>query len=112
MYEIWLTLNIVYELALGLWPWLAALAVLGLLLALRARGRDWRASLPGAIALALAVAAVVFFAAPGWVGSSLGEMAYWVDWANLLGIAAAWGVAAMALAWPLLTGLRRRTRHA
>ena len=52
MYEIWLMLNIVYELALSIWPWLLALVVLWLLLMGRAwgrRGADWRASLPGAI---------------------------------------------------------------
>ena len=27
MYEIWLMLNIVYELALAVWPWLLALAL-------------------------------------------------------------------------------------
>ena len=51
MYEIWLMLNIVYELALEVWPWLLALALLWLLLMARAwrrGGAAWRASLPGA----------------------------------------------------------------
>ena len=39
-------------------------------------------------------------------------MKYWVDWANLLGIAAAWGVAGTLLAWPLLTSLRKTRRKA
>ena len=108
MYEVWLMLNIVYELALAVWPWLLALAVLWLLLMARARGGRWRASLPGAIALGLALAVFAFFVTPVWNKSSLAEMKYWVDWANLLGIAAACGTAGAALAWPLLTGLRRR----
>ena len=112
MYEIWLMLNIVVEVALSVWPWLAALAVLWLGLMWLARGRDWRASLPAAIGLGLAVSAVVFFFMPGWIRSSLGEMKYWVDWANLLGIAAAWGVAGTLLAWPRLTALRKRRRKA
>ncbi len=110
MYEIWLMLNIVYELALSIWPWLLALAALWLLLMGRAwgrRGADWRASLPGAIVLGLLVAIVIFAVTPIWNKSALGEMKYWVDWANLLGIAAAWGVAGVAFGWPLLTGLRR-----
>ena len=110
MYEIWLMLNIVYELALGLWPWLLALTALWLLLMLRARGGRWRASLPGAIGLGLAVAVLIFFITPAWNKSGLGEMRYWVDWANLLGIAAAWGAAGVAFAWPLLAGLRRASR--
>ena len=112
MYEIWLMLNIVYELALPVWPWLLALAVLWLLLMARARSGRWRASLPGALVLGLAVAVLIFFITPAWNKSSLGEMKYWVDWANLLGIAAAWGVAGVAFAWPLLTGLRRPNRYA
>ncbi|HMN20629.1 MAG TPA: hypothetical protein PKA16_04465 [Ottowia sp.] len=113
MYEIWLMLNIVWELALGIWPWLLALAIVWLLLMARAWGRGaaaWRASLPGAIGLGLAVAIVIFFVTPSWIGSSLTELKYWVDWANLLGIAAGWGAAGLAFAWPLLTGLRRRAR--
>lgn len=110
MYEIWLMLNIVWELALDVWPWLLALAVVWVLLMARAWGRDgaaWRGALPGAIGLGLAVAIAIFFLVPGWIGSSLGELKYWVDWANLLGIAAGWGAAGLAFAWPLLTGLRR-----
>ena len=65
MYEIWLMLNIVVEVALSVWPWLAALAVLWLGLMWLARGRDRRATLPAAIGLGLAVSAVVFFFMPG-----------------------------------------------
>ena len=46
MYEIWLMLNIVWELALSIWPWLVALAVLWLVLMMMAKGgraADWRA---------------------------------------------------------------------
>lgn len=111
MYEIWLMLNIVYEIALGIWPWLAALAALWILLmagAIRRQRTAWRSSLPGAIAIGLLVAVAIFFLTPAWTDSSLAEMKYWVDWANLIGIAAAWGVAGLAFAWPLLTGLQPR----
>ena len=111
MYEIWLMLNIVWEMALGVWPWLLALAVLWLLLmarALRRPGSAWRGSLPGAIALAALAAIFVFALAPGWVQSGLANLKYWVDWANLLGIAAAGGGVVLALVWPLLVGLRPR----
>ena len=60
--------------------------------------------------LGLLVAIVIFAVTPVWNKSALGEMKYWVDWANLLGIAAAWGVAGVAFGWPLLTGLRRSGR--
>ena len=112
MYEIWLMLNIVYELAVAIWPWLLALAVLWLVLlalALARGGRraDWRACLPKAMALGALLGVVIFFATPPWSRSSLGEMKYWVDWANLTGIAVAWAVAGALFAWPLLTWLRK-----
>lgn len=111
MYEVWLMLNIVWELALAVWPWLAALLALWIVFLFMARGRRgeaWRSTFPGAIVLGVLVAAIIFFVTPSWSKSSLGEMKYWVDWANLLGIAAAWGAAAVVLFWPLLTGLRPR----
>ena len=110
MYEIWLMLNIVWELALSIWPWLLALAVLWLvllMLARGARGADWRACLPKAIVLGLILGLVIFFVTPMWSKSSLGEMKYWVDWAFLIGIAVAWAVAGTLFAWPLLTWLRK-----
>lgn len=111
MYEIWLMLNIVWELALAIWPWLLALAVLWLLLmarAVRRPGAAWRGSLLGALALAALAAISTFLLAPGWVHSSLAELKYWIDWATLLGIAAAGGALVLAFAWPLLVGLRAR----
>lgn len=111
MYEIWLMMNIAWELALTIWPVLLGLVVLWLVLATRARrhaGAAWRASLPGALALAALVAIALFFLIPGWVRSSLSELKYWVDWANLLGIAGGGGALALAFAWPLLVGLRPR----
>lgn len=110
MYEIWLMLNIVWELALSIWPWLVALAVLWLVLMAMAkggRGADWRACLPKAIMLGLLVGVVIFFVTPLWSKSGLGEMKYWVDWANLIGIAVAWAAAGTLFAWPLLTWLRK-----
>ena len=110
MYEIWLMLNIVWELALSIWPWLLALAVLWLVLMAMAkggRGADWRACLPKAIALGALLGVVIFFVTPLWSKSGLGEMKYWVDWANLIGIAVAWAVAGTLFVWPLLTWLRK-----
>jgi len=109
MYEIWLMLNIVYESALAIWPWLLALLLIWLaLLALATRGRhSWRANLPGAIVVGLLVGVAVFFVMPGSIKSSLVELKYWVDWATLLGMAAAGAGVGALVAWPLLTWLRK-----
>lgn len=110
MYEIWLMLNIVWELALAAWPVLVALGVVWLALmtrALRRRGARWLAGLPLALATGAVVAVIAFFVVPGLTRSALSEMRYWVDWMNLAGIALGVGAVAVAFAWPL-TALRTR----
>ena len=105
MYEIWLMMNIVWEIALGFWPLLVVgvLAWLALLVAaVRHRRPQWRHGLPLALAAGAAVAVLAFLAVPSLTRSSLGELRYWVDWANLLGIAAGAGAATIAVVWPML----------
>ncbi|HRO37461.1 hypothetical protein [Thauera sp.] len=110
MYEIWLTLNILYELGLQYLPvvigtallWLALMAVAA------ARGRaGWGAALKPAIAIAVVVTAITFFITPGMTQSSFANMGYWVDWGNLLLYAAAFGAVGGALAWPVAAMMRR-----
>ncbi|MCZ2291126.1 MAG: hypothetical protein LC125_04190 [Burkholderiales bacterium] len=105
MYEIWLAMNILWEIALTVWPWLLALLVLLIAAwsaALVRGSAGWRAGLAGTVAIGVLAAAAVILTLPMWSRSSLGELAYWVDWANLLAIAAGAAGIAMAVAWPLL----------
>jgi len=107
MYEIWLMLNIAYEVALTVWPalvmvltiWLALLWTAGPRLS--ARTLTW-SLVPGAVA-----ALVAGFVLPALSGSSLDDMSYWLDWATLGGLALACGAAVTALAFPLLSLMRR-----
>lgn len=104
MYEIWLVMNIVWEIALGIWPLLLAAVGLWLVVmvtALRHRGACWLAGLPLALGVGAAVTLAAALWVPGWNKSALSEMGYWVDWINLLGLAAGFGAVAMAFAWPL-----------
>jgi len=113
MYEIWLVMNIVWEIALGIWPLLLAASLLWAVLmiaALRRPGARWGRGMWHALAAGGAVAALAFFLVPGWNKSSLSEMGYWVDWANLLALAAAFGAVAVAFAWPL-AAMRYRDAH-
>jgi hypothetical protein len=101
MYEVWLMLNIGWELLLMYrWPVIALLAAWTALMA-AARGRPSR----GALAAAVLVAAIVFVAAlvglPRLTGSSLGEARYAPDWLAILGPAAAAAAVAAAFAAPL-----------
>jgi hypothetical protein len=111
MYEIWLMLNIAWEMADPLWPLLGAGALLWAVLVAVARRRpraDWRRAMPWAVAVGAGAALLVFLGAPGATQSSLAEMGYWVDWATLLGIAAAGGTTAAAFAWPIAAMRGRR----
>jgi len=110
MYEVWLVLNVVWEIALDVWPVLLAVAVLWFAVmgwVLSRPVRRWRAALGGALGVGLLVGAAAVLGVPAWSRSSLGEMGYWVDWANLLAIAAGFGAVAIAFAWPLLAGRMR-----
>lgn len=105
MYEIWLMLNIVWEIALGVWPLLLAAAVLWLVLVGttgRKTGARWRAALRPALGLGAVAAIAAVLLVPGWTHSTLSDMSYWVDWAVLVSLAAAVGGIAVAFAWPLL----------
>ncbi|ODU08065.1 MAG: hypothetical protein ABS84_14325 [Rubrivivax sp. SCN 71-131] len=110
MYEIWLAMNIAWEIALTAWPWLVALALLAIVLwtvALQ-RAPRWRAGLGGTLVVGVLAAVATVLTLPMWSQSSLAELAYAPDWAALLGIAAGVAGVAMLLAWPLLAGLQRR----
>lgn len=102
MYEIWLVMNIVYEIALGVWPLLALLLAVWLGLLVAARGRLGARQVRQAALLGALVAVALFFSVPTLTQSSLANMGYWVDWANLLAIAAGLGALATVFSLPLI----------
>lgn len=104
MYELWLALNIVYELALVHMPTLIILVVaIGFLFGIAAVkgspawGKGFRLGLAGGVVVTIAG----FFFVPAMIDSSIGDLNYWVDWANLLAVAAGFGAAAAVLLWPI-----------
>lgn len=106
MYELWLALNIVFELALTVLPWLGGgLAVWIALMsaALLRRHAHWREALPASLVIGATFAALALWLVPFLTRSSISEMGYWVDWVNLIGLSAVFGGLAFAFAWPLLT---------
>ena len=103
MYEIWLAINIVYEIALTIWPLLALALLVWLALLWTAGARLGR----GVGAL---VALVLLVSVPSLTHSSFANMGYWVDWANLLVIALGLGAVAAVFFWPLLA-LRKGKAH-
>ena len=90
------------EAAVMLFAWLVLMV-----LAWRRPIAQWRGALPLAMGVAVVAAVIGFVLVPMATRSSLQELAYWVDWANLASIALGIGAAALAFAWPLGV-LRRR----
>jgi len=105
MYEIWLALNIGWEVAHSTGPWLPSLdAVLGLAWAAAlwqgTRSR-WAAGFKVALVVAAATALLTFLLLPNLAASSLKEVGYWLDALVLVLIAIGFGGLAGLLAWPL-----------
>ena len=114
MYEIWLTLNILWELGMTILPWLIAGEVIWAVLMLPALRRPraaWGRNFSLAFWLALLFGAFIFVVTPAWTKASFADMGYWIDWGNLLMIGVAWAAGAFAFLWPLLTLLRGGGRN-
>ena len=110
MYEIWLTLNILFELGLQYLPVVIGAALLWLILmafAARHSNAGWGKTIWPALVAFVVVTAITFFITPGMTKSSFANMGYWVDWGNLFLYAAAFGGVAAALVWPLAVMMRR-----
>lgn len=110
MYEIWLALNIVWEIAVdnaAISIAIVALLVAAFGIAIARRGAAWRRGIGVALAVGVVVALISLWAVPSATLSSFDDMKYWVDWATLAGIAVAIGAMAAALAWPLASMLLR-----
>lgn len=104
MYELWLALNILFELALMYLPIVLTVAVLWVVIMAIAfkRGQGkWSAAIRPAILSGLAVTFIGVLAIPGLTLSSLSELKYWVDWANLVAVAGGFGTVAAAFALPI-----------
>ena len=112
MYEIWLGLNIFWEMALTRLPmvlgWLLLVVVLAGLALAFARNALCRAFAP-ALVIGLLTLVAAIFVLPGLTQSSLGEMGYWFDWLTLFGVSAAAGAALALPLWPALALLLRRS---
>ena len=111
MYEIWLAMNIVFELGLMYLPVVIGVAALLIVLFAIAivRGRPaWCAAVKTAIGVGVLLLIAAFVLTPGMTKSSFENMGYWVDWANLFAISAGFGAVAAALTLPLAATLRRQ----
>lgn len=107
MYEIWLMVNIVYEIALSYWLPITLGVGLWLVLMWLARKRLSAQVIPLSLALGAVAAVVAFFALPAINKSTLADMGYWVDWVNLGSWALTAGALAVLAVIPLASLLRQ-----
>lgn len=103
MYEIWLGMNIFYELALMYLPLLLIVALVWVALMVYAIQKKavWSLGIKSAIVGGLIATAIAFLTLPAMTQSSLSELGYWFDYVSLLGMAGMYGLVAAALVWPL-----------
>ena len=108
MYEIWLVFNIVYEIALTMLPWIGLAAIVWLALFFMGARHLKVRNIKSSLYISIAAGILVFFIAPSATKSSLSNMGYWIDWANLFGIAVAATVIVFFYTFPLICWFRRK----
>jgi hypothetical protein len=107
MVEVWLILNIAYELALSALPLVVVAIGSWLALLWAARSGLRLRHVPLALGLGLLAAVLAFLAVPPLTGASLADMANWLDWAGLAGLSLGFGAAVALMAWPVISLLRQ-----
>ncbi|MBP7131994.1 MAG: hypothetical protein KBA70_04450 [Aquabacterium sp.] len=109
MYEVWLMLNIFWEILRPVLPVLLVVLVIWLGLMLRAgsgKTTNWTGGLSRSLLVGVVVAVLAFFVLPGALKSDLSEMGYWADWLTLIGLSAGAGAVVAALLWPIFAARR------
>lgn len=104
MYEIWLALNILYELMLNYIPFVLTVAILwGVLMTYALQHHaSWRRGLRGGLISGVLVTIVTFLVFPDLTKSALENLGYWIDVLFLLQIAVAYGVVfGLGFGWPI-----------
>ena len=109
MYEIWLMLNIAWEILLPIMPVVVVLLLVWVGLMARATfggAANWAGGLGRALLIGVVVAVVAFFVIPGALKSNLSEMGNWAAWLTLVGLSMAAGALVAAVLWPILAARR------
>jgi hypothetical protein len=107
MYEIWLMINIVFEIALSYWLPITLGVGLWLVVMWFARKRLSAQVIPLSLAAGAVAVVVAFFALPAINKSTLADMGYWVDWVNLGSWSLTAGVLVVLAVIPLISLLRQ-----
>ncbi len=105
MYEIWLGMNIFYELGLMYLSLVLVVALVWVVLMAYAlqKNANWADGLKGSVIAGAIGTAIAFLSLPAMTKSSLSELGYWFDYVSLFGMASMYGFVLAALAWPLIS---------
>lgn len=112
MYEIWLAMNILYEVAWNYIPFVLSVAILFAVLLIYALQHQaaWRQGFKGGVIGVIVIAIVTFLVFPYLTQSSLNNLGYWIDYLFLLQIAGAYGlVFGLGFVWPLTALAARKS---
>jgi hypothetical protein len=103
-YEIWLGMNIMWEIALGIMPYIVIAAIIWLAISwLTVKKKvSWFPAFKSTFIIGLVVTVSAFFALPTLTLSSFSEMSYWLDWATLSMMALGVGTVVFGFIWPFM----------
>ena len=116
MYEIWLAINIMYELMWNYIPFVLSVLILWVVLMVFAvqQGAAWLQGLRRGLLGMLVIVVITFLVFPYITQSSLGNLGYWIDYLFLLQIALGYGVVfGLGFIWPVpaLVARKQRSSH-
>jgi hypothetical protein len=103
-YEIWLGMNIMWEIVLGIMPYIVIAAIIWLAISwLTVKKKvSWFPAFKSTFIIALVVTVSAFFALPTLTLSSFSDMSYWLDWATLSMMALGVGAVVFVFVWPMM----------
>jgi hypothetical protein len=103
-YEIWLGMNIMWEIALEIMPYIVIAAIIWLAISwLTVQKKvSWFPAFKITFIIGLVVTVSAFFTLPTLTLSSFSDMSYWLDWATLTMMALGVGAVVFGFIWPFM----------
>lgn len=103
-YEIWLGMNIMWEIALGFMSYIVIAAIIWLAMSLVTfqKKASWFVAFKSTFIIGIVVTVIAFFALPTLTLSSFRDMNYWLDWATLTMMAIGVGAVVFGFILPFM----------
>jgi hypothetical protein len=103
-YEIWLGMNIMWEIALGFVSYIVIAAIIWLAISVVTiqKKASWFAAFKSTFVIGAVVTVVAFFTLPTLTLSSFSDMNYWLDWVTLTIMSVGVGAVIFGFIWPFM----------